>query len=41
MTAQATSAEGGVEKKYRGDARGNWRGDGFGREFNSLRLHQI
>jgi len=40
MTAQATPAEGGIENKYRGDARGNGRCDDLGREFNSPRLHQ-
>lgn len=40
-TFQAAPAEEGVEIKYRGDARGNWRADGFGSEFNSRRLHHF
>ena len=41
MSVQAAPAENSVEIKYRGDARGNWKADGFGSEFNSRRLHQV
>ena len=37
---QATPAEIHIKKKYRGDARGNGRGDDLGKGFNSPRLHQ-
>ena len=40
MTGQVVSTETGIETKYREDARGNFGYDGFGRGFNSPRLHQ-
>ena len=38
---QATPAEIHIKKKYRGDARGNGRGDDLGKGFNSPRLHHL